>query len=263
MDQASVVAYDVADRGQSQARTLARGLRGKELLKNMPLGLRIHAPAVVAHNEESAGQLYRARSFDFAYAHNLQPAITRFHRDPPTFWHRVPGVQHQIQKNLASLRGIHPHYPQIRIKLVHELNVLADQPQQQLPHFLGDLVQREQVRRFVGHTRHCQQLPHQPRSMYCRGADFLRIPPQTLVRFTLVRSKIAKRTIISSVPPGPCFEPRHEQIAVQGHSGQQIVEIMSHAAGQPPQRFQSLSLAWPPSGGVACRGIFCHRQTTE
>ncbi len=101
-----------------------------------------------------------------------------------------------------------------------QLNVFPNQANQQVPHAFGDLVQGKQAGLGVRRPGHGQQLPHQAGGLHAGVADFFGILPHAMA----------------------WFKTGHEQVAVQQDSGQKIVEVVSHAAGQAADSFQLLGL---------------------
>jgi len=134
--------------------------------------------------------------------------------------HGVARVEHQIEQGRGQLAGIDAGLPQVLIKPEFALDMFAERPAQQLLHaddFLADV----DVARHQGLlSREREQAPRQVRSAFGGGRDAFGDAVQFLV----------------------CRQLLGEVFRIAENDGQQIVEIMRHAAGELTHRLHFLGL---------------------
>ena len=134
--------------------------------------------------------------------------------------HGVACVDGEVNDDLIELAGIDPHRTQFAPVLDIELNGLADEPVQQvgkLRQRLGD-VQDDRLQGLFARKR--KQLAHQ-----VDGA----------VDVLLDLHDVGKRGIVGPVA-------LQQEVAEPNHGGQQVVEVVGHAAGQLPDGLHLLGL---------------------
>ena len=134
--------------------------------------------------------------------------------------HGVPRIHHQVHQNLVHLPGVGHHLSQVRTEPGNQLDVLADQPLQHLFRFSHHQIQ---IQRLGLH----QLLP-------AEGQEFL-----GQFRGALSRLQNLFQPGLGSIAVRQ-FAQEHLAVAVDHR--QQIVEIVRHAAGQPPDALHLLRL---------------------
>lgn len=151
----------------------------------------IHAAAVIPDDKKGARKGHRATGAGPRVGQNLHLAVAGVDLDLATTGQGVTSVQHQVQQNLLGLGVIHPDQAQVGIKTKLQLDAFPNQPNQQAPHALGDLIEREQSRFATGRARHRQQLPHQASRLQAGAADLLGILAGTVSRLQTGDQEVA------------------------------------------------------------------------
>ena len=136
---------------------------------------------------------------------NDQPAAGR---------HRVAGVHRQVHQHLLELRPVAEHRQRRRRRLQHELDVLADQPAHQPPDLAHDDVDVEHFGPEHLLAAERQELPRQQAGAMRGPLDLVEILGAEVGR----------------------VERRRHELGIAGDDGQQVVEVVRDAAGEPADR---------------------------
>ena len=134
--------------------------------------------------------------------------------------HGVAGVDGQVHQDLFDLAGVGPHRAQSHGRPDGELDVLADEAREHLAGFFDEVVQVEHPRLQNLLSAEGQQLPGERRRALPGLLDLHEVRPQ----------RVARR------------QRADGHFAVGEDDGQQVVEVVGHAAGQSPHRFHLLRL---------------------
>ncbi len=127
------------DRGEPEARALARGLGGEERLEDAGERGRVHARAVVLDGEDDP----RARLDDLAADLEVADDVlgARADGDVAPVGHGVAGVDREVEEHLLELARVDEDDRRGRFEARAQLDVLADQAAQHLLEARHDLVQ--------------------------------------------------------------------------------------------------------------------------
>ena len=133
---------------------------------------------------------------------------------PPLRDHRVARIDRQIDDDLLELAGVGAHRAEVAAMLDDQLDGLAEQPLEQMRHFGHDVGQLEDLRAQRLLARESEQLPGQP-----GGAVRVRLDLLDVV-IVAVAGRVA----------------HHHQVAMAHDRGQDVVEVVRHAAGELADR---------------------------
>ena len=163
-------------------------------------------------------------------------------RDHPAIRHRIPGVDHQIHRDLFHLDGVETHRRKVGAGLHPQRVVLADEPLQDPSHTRHRRIDVENGRLRQLDTTETQELSGQGRSVG-RGVPDL---PQR-VRMWVIR------------PQG-----LQQEIAVPEDHPEQVVEVVSDPAREPADRLHLLGLREllfqeVPLGLIHDHGVYVQR----
>src|SRR5205085_4972107 len=114
-DVAARLLYDAVHRRQAETRTLADALRGEEGLEDLAAHVRAHAGAGVLHLDEDVlafDQAFLAGDLGFALAVALGDVAVA-DGDGAAVWHRVLGVDGEIDHDLIDLRLVGLDVPEV------------------------------------------------------------------------------------------------------------------------------------------------------
>ena len=125
----------------------------------------------------------------------------------------------RLSEHLLELVRVGVHGVQRRLERRDELEVLADQPRQHRRDALDDVVELEDARLQYLAAAESEQLARQDRGAFCRGRD--------LVELGL----------------GGAVAAFEQALGVAADHGQEIVEVVGDAAGEPADRLEPLGLA--------------------
>ena len=134
--------------------------------------------------------------------------------------HGVPRVQREVHDDLFHLAAVGLHERQLRLEAQHDLHVFLDEAAEHRPHVGDDDVQVEQRRLDDLLAAEGEQLARQARGTRARPLDLRHVDLARIVGIEIVQY----------------------QVAVPENHGQQIVEVVRDAAGQPPDGFHLLRL---------------------
>ncbi len=134
--------------------------------------------------------------------------------------HRVAAVDREVDDHLLELAGIGAHRFQVLAVDHVELDVLADQPPQQMREFTQNVGHVEDARLQGLLAREGQQLAHQ-----VGGA----------VGVLLDLHDVGEGLVAGAVP-------EQQQVTEADHRGQQVVEVVGDAAGEETHRLHLLRL---------------------
>ena len=143
-----------------------------------------------------------------------------FDRQRPAVCHRILRVHGEIQDDLLHLAAVGLDLRQVRPKSQQDPDVFPDQPPEHRAHTREDGVQVEQCRIDNLLPAEGEQLAGERRRAQARLLNF----------FNICLSRVV------------WIEVLQEELAEPEHDGQQIVEVMRHAAGQPSDGFHLLRL---------------------
>ena len=124
----------------------------------------------------------------FGVGQNLHLAIARLDTNVSTMGHSLSRVPYEIQQNLLRTRGIHLDDTQSGIETELRFDVFSDEPNQQVPQSLGDLVEREQARLQTRRTCDGKQ-PHQRAGLNPCFLDFFCIFASAMARLDGPRTR--------------------------------------------------------------------------
>src|SRR5207244_6557671 len=116
-----------------------------------------------------------------------------------------------------DLAGIRLYESEVRIEPRFQADVLADDPAEHLKHLAQDAVQIENSRPDYLFAAERQKLVGQPADATRCAVNLFRGVPQRILGTQAVQQKLA----------------------VSGDDGQQIVEVVGHAASKPSERLHS------------------------
>src|SRR5207302_5610555 len=103
-DVTAVLLHDTVHRREAEPGPLAHALRGEERLEQVCLNLRTHAGSAIAHTEHRVGSNAGARMRLDERAVELD--VAGLDGEPTALWHRVPGVDGEVQDDLLDLRRV-------------------------------------------------------------------------------------------------------------------------------------------------------------
>ena len=143
--------------------------------------------------------------------------------------HRVARVDDEVHEHLLDLTWVGLHAPEPRFEDGDDLDVLADQAAQHLVHFAEDVVQLKNsgLEKLLPAER--EQLAGQRAGSVGRLGDLLDVLANAGVSFS---------------------ETVEGELAVAADRGQQVVEVVSHAAGELADGLHLLCLAQAGSRGA-------------
>lgn len=108
---------------------MARAFGSEKGLKEPLAGFRVHAMAIVRHDQQHAreedGTLAAAARGRPGYS--LKPAVTGLNHNAPAARQSIAGIENQVEDYLLGLRLIDFDQTQIGIEPEFQLNVFADQ----------------------------------------------------------------------------------------------------------------------------------------
>lgn len=197
--------HDPVHGREAEARAASRLLRREERLEGPCTGRLIHALAGVADAKAQRG---RAIVLDGL----------GLDRQLSTRRHCVACVQRQVDQHLLELTGIGVDRPGLGSRDGDELDVLTDQAPQQLVGREHDPVDVDELELEHLAAAERKELPRQRRGPAGGAADLLGIGP----RERPLRHRI------------------EQQLAVAGDRRQEVVEVVSDAAGQATDRLEPL-----------------------
>ncbi len=163
-----------------------------------------------------------------ARRHDLHAALDRLLGDDvlgpdaqaPAVRHGVARVDREVDDDLLELALVDAHRLQVAAMHHGELDVLADQPAQQVRDF----------RQHVGHLQHARL-----QGLLAREGEQLAHQVGGAVGVLLDLHDVGERLVAGAVA-------QQQQVAEADHRGQQVVEIVRDAAGQQADRLHLLRL---------------------
>ena len=213
----------------------------------MSLHLIAHAGAGVADGQPCIGARLDQRVAALVFL--VQSDDGGLDDQNPASGHGVAGIDREVHQHLLGQPRVDPYRGQPRAGQGAQLNVLSDQACQHLVHARNQLVQVDQTRLDDLSARKGQQLPGQPGRTHGRIAHLA----QQLLGLIIAT------------------QPLTGQLQVAQDGGQQVVEVVGHAAGQPADGFHlhrmlqlllqstALRLGAPPLGNVTGDAHECGR----
>jgi len=150
-----------------------------------------------------------------------QRGVLRLNRQRSTIGHRVARVDDEVHQHLLHLSVVSADEAEIRVEPRLQQDVLAEYTQEHAFHLADDAVQVEERRLEDLLPAEGEQLSRQ-RGCPLRGApDLLDVAP----------------------PPILVLQIAEQQLAAARHDGEQVVEVVGDAAGEPSDRLHLLRLA--------------------
>ena len=193
-------------------------LGGEEGFEQPRLRSFVHAAAVIAHRDlRVRSRLHRQVAPRVAL---VQLYVGRFNGQRAALRHGVARIHHQVHQHLFDLSRIRAHHSQVRPQRQLQIDILADQPPQHRGQARHQLIQVQHPGLQDLRPAVSQQLLGQR----CRALAGL----QDLLRRVMIRIARLQRV--------------QDQLAVARDDGQQIIEIVRHAARQHAHRFHLLRL---------------------
>jgi hypothetical protein len=211
-----VLLDDAVHGGQPQPGAVARALGREEGLEDPGLGLGFHADAGVGHGEldvgaRQAAMLTRRRFVELHEGDGDDEASARRHG--------IASVHGQVDDHLLELAGVGLDAGAGR-RLDHELDILAEQPLQHGAQALNDRV-------GIDHARLQELLATEGQELTGQGASPL--------GGLLDQADVLAHGIRLA-------QPAQQQLGASGDHGEQVVEVVRDAAGQPPDGLHLLHL---------------------
>ena len=214
-DVAAALLHDAVDGREPQARAASGFLRREEGLEDLGPGLLVHARPRVHDRERDVGAGLDAFS-SLAKLH-----VGGLDRDLPALGHRVPCIHDQVHEDLLDLSGVRLDPPQIFPAPERQLDVGADETPQ---HALDAVDHHVQVEHLG--------LEHLAAA---EGEELARERGRAQGRL-LHLADLAQQLVLGSQLP-------LDHLAVAQDRGQDVVEVVGHAPGEPPHGFHLLRLA--------------------
>ena len=213
---------DAVHGGQAQAGALAHLLGGEERLEHLVQVLRRDADAgvghldqhIVARRHHRVGLHHRIVRPHLAGADGQHAAVARRRV------HGIARVDRHVDDHLLQLTLVHLDHAQVAAVGHLQLDVLADQP-------------ADQVGQFGQHVGYQQHLG--PHGLLAREGQQLAHQIGRPVGVLLDLHDVGKRLVAGAVA-------HQQQVAEADDGGQQIVEIVGHAASQLAHRLHLLGL---------------------
>ena len=194
------------------------GLGGEERLEDVGQRVVVHAGAVVRHAQadpRSGRHVGAARGL--GRGHGLQ---RRLDDQPAAVGHRVAGVDRQVHQHLLDLARVGLDRAGLADGADVELQVLADQAPQHAIELADDGVEIDDARLDDLPAREQQQLAGQGGGALAGALDLLERRPVRMRRRDLAE----------------------DDVGVALHDGEQVVEVVRDAAGEPADRLHLLRL---------------------
>jgi hypothetical protein len=146
--------------------------------------------------------------------------VLELDREPPAVGHRVARVDDEVQDHLLDRAGVRLHAAQIRRDVHRHHHVLADEPAEHRGHLADEPAQVEDA--LLDHllAAEREQLPGEGRAALAGPLHLLEVGAARVVR----------------------GQRRDEEVRVAQHHGEQVVEVVRHAPGEPADRLELLRL---------------------
>ena len=217
-DRTFTLLHDAVDGGETEPVPLAVRLGREERLEDMREHFARHADPGIFHPQTDPVPgldtvVNRERGV-------VDVDVGRLDRKAPSFGHRVPGVESQVQDHLLELRGFG----------LHRRNVVTE------PHVQLDILTEHALQHPLGIAHHVVEVEDTGSDDLAAGegeeamgqiAGPLRRAPDLRERGAILLG--ADRA-------------RLQEFGVAEDGGQQVVEVVGDAAGQPADALQALSL---------------------
>ncbi len=212
---ATALVHDAVDRGQAQTRPVAALLGGEERLEEALFHLGGHALAGVGH-----GKLEVMSGWQVALGLR-DLGLPGGERQGAAGGHGVAGVDDQVEDHLLELAEVHVDRAIGRGELEVQPAVLADEAPQHGLQVADHVVQ-------VEHPRLQRLLAAEGEELAGQGG----------------RALFGLLDLLDVGPPLVALvQPVAEQLALEGDGGQQVVEGVGDAAGQPAHGLHPLGVA--------------------
>ena len=210
---------DPVHRGEAEPGAAAQLLGREEGLEEAGQGALVHPHPVVAHAH------FDQRAHQGGGLGTLSRHVGRIHvggadGERAARGHRVPGVHRQVGDHLLQLARIRQDLPQVGLQLQPQVHVLADEPPQHRAHVGHHAVQVHHpgLEHLLPAER--EQLAHQGRGPVRGPIDLQEVESPRVLRLDLP----------------------HQQLGVADDGGEEVVEVVRHAAGEPAHRLHLLRL---------------------
>ena len=135
---------DSVNGGQTEPRSLVRGLGLEERLEDSSQGLPVHAHSGIAHRQR---HIRTGSHVDRTVVGVVQLNVPGLDAQLAPFRHGVPGVDREVHDDLLDLAAIRLDATEAGLELRHELDVLANESCEHLVHLEHDLVEVQHPRR--------------------------------------------------------------------------------------------------------------------
>ena len=216
VDLAAAVLHDPEHRGQPQAGALAPRLGGEERFEDVGLDRLVHADTGVADAEHDV--VARGHVHQPAGVVAVEARVGRLDGEHATVGHRVTGVRGEIEDDLLDETVVGPDRYHVPGQPPGQLDVLADQPLEHGLHVRHGLVEVEPARMQDLLVGEGQQLVGQVGGAPAGVADVLDLGPPRIAG----------------------GEHPQQRLAVAVDDGEQVVEVVRDATGEPADRLHLL-----------------------
>ena len=208
VDAPPALADEREDGGQPQPGAPARRLGREVWLERARQRGGVHAEAGIGHPEH-----HRVRSAPVA---RLRTQVTGLHDDAPAHRHRVTSIHEQVHDGLLERNDVDVHPAESRLQTEHDVDALAEQRLQRPHHAGDDDVEVDELGRRPDGPRGGQDVAREVQSPHRCLANGLRPGAQRVGRVHALE----------------------HQLAVPGDHGEDVAEVVGHAAGQAAERLE-------------------------
>ncbi len=217
-DAAPALFDDAVDRGEAEPRTSSQVLGGEERLEDPRPRRLVHPDARVADRQHHVRPgLHRCMPVGVRLIEHHVPCLDG---QRTAVGHGVPGVDREVHDDLLHLAGIGSDAALVVGRSHNQPDVLADQALQHAPKIRRQPAQVQDLECHDLFPAECEQLPRQ------RSAPLAGLPEVLEIR--------AQRRVVSQFV--------QDEVGHAIDDGQQVVEVVGDAAGQPPDRIHLLGL---------------------
>src|SRR5207247_1886122 len=220
VDAAAVLLHHAVHGGQPEAGTLPGGLRGEEGLEHVRARLLVHADPGVTHREADVlARPHRPPCLALIFGQVHAPGLDPQHA---AVRHRIAGIGDEVEEDL--LRGVHigAHVGEVVLARGDDLDVGRQDTAQEPGQIADQAAEVDRLELEAGAAGEPEQLLHHHAAPQSRRHHV----PQVGLGIRLAGRKRLR-----------------DQLGVREDDGEQIVEVVSDAAGELADRLHLLGLA--------------------